>query len=137
MDPEAELNPACAGDAVGWNELRVDYAESRWIRRIERRIQEIRVVEDVEEVGGKLHLDPLGYSGRFPEARVPVPEAKAAQRTVSPIVCVCSKKRRTDLQQGPAGVGEIAQPAAAIRRIACGPDTLRPHRRVHGPPVDS
>ena len=95
------------------------------------------MVEDVEEVGGKLRLDPLGYSGRFPEARVQVPEAKAAQRTVSPIVCVCSKKRRTELQEGPAGVGEIVQAGAAVLRIACGTDTLRTQRRVDGAPVDS
>src|SRR5260370_8589591 len=105
--------------------------------RLERRMQEIRRGEDVEEVGGKLHLDPLGYSGRFPEARVQVPEAKAAQRTVSPIVCVCSKKRRTELQEGPAGAGEIVQAGAAIRRIACGTDTLSTQRRVDAAPAYS
>src|SRR5213080_1494062 len=97
----------------------------------------VLITPKVAGVVVKLHLDPLGYSGRFPEARVQVPETKAAQRTVSPIVCVCSKKRRTELQEGLAGVDEIVQAGAAVLRIACGTDTLRTQRRVDGAPVDS
>jgi len=49
-DTEGKLNPAGAGEAVRRNELSIDHAKSAGVGDIERRVQKISVIENVEEV---------------------------------------------------------------------------------------
>src|SRR6266851_5863535 len=79
IDSQAHLNPARARGSIGRNQLRVDDAEIRGIRQIERWIEEIDVVEEVEKVSGKLDAHLFGHMRDFPEPHVQVPEWQPAK----------------------------------------------------------
>ena len=54
--------------------MRADDSECGWVGGVKRRIEKIDVIEEIEEVGGKLEIDSLRYDRRFPETHVEVPE---------------------------------------------------------------
>jgi hypothetical protein len=87
-DAQAHLNPSRTLNAIRGNKLRVDHAEGGWVGRVKRRIQEIDVIEEIEEVGGKLDFQPLCNTGRFPYGHVEVPVTKTRQRTISAVISV-------------------------------------------------
>src|SRR5262249_41357980 len=80
VDAQAELNPARAGVAVGWDVLAGDDTEVREVGGVEDGVEERRMVEGVEEVEGKFDSRPLANLGDFADARVKVLEPEAAQR---------------------------------------------------------
>ena len=56
IEPQAELNPACTVRVtVGGYQLRSDDAKARFLTNIQRRVGEVRVVEDIEEVRRDTH----------------------------------------------------------------------------------
>ena len=53
LDTHAELNPAAAGNAIGWDELRSDHTEASGVGQVEARVVEDHIVEGIEEIEGK------------------------------------------------------------------------------------
>src|SRR5882724_10903888 len=80
IDAQAELNPARAGVAVGWNVLGGDSAETRHVGRVQYRVHEGRVIESVEKVERIFHSDAFSNLGDFPDAEVQVLEPETTER---------------------------------------------------------
>src|SRR5208282_2966756 len=111
-DTQAKLDPARALNTVGRNELGVDDAEGGGIRRIEGRIQEVDVVEEVEKVGGEDHLDAFGDGRGLAEAHVEIPEGKAGERAIAPVVGIGSQQSRPEVSEGSHRVGKVVESGA-------------------------
>lgn len=75
VKPKAELNPACAicVSACG-NQLCGDHTEARFLTDIERRINKVRVVKDVEEISRNAHRNSLRDSRLLAKGHVKIPE---------------------------------------------------------------
>ncbi len=48
---EPQLDPTAALRAIGRNQFAVDYAKGRWAIDVQRGVEEIHMIEQVEEVG--------------------------------------------------------------------------------------
>jgi|SRR5215472_6745447 len=90
LEPAAELDHPrrikglCQGKAVRiWSDLLVDYAKARWILKIGRRIREVYMVKDIEEVGGNDKAIPLFDLHRLAKGHVELPRAQTAHGSAS------------------------------------------------------
>jgi len=104
FEAQANLNPSRTLNAVRGNQLGIDHAEGGWVGRIERRIQEIDVIEEIEKVGGEFKFYSLRNIRSFPEAHVEVPETETGEGATSPVVRVAAQQCRTEIIDCGCGV---------------------------------
>jgi hypothetical protein len=115
-DTEGKLNPAGAGKAVRRNELRVDHPKSAGIGDVERRIEKIRVIKDIETIERKFRFYRFGDRRGFSEAQIKIPEAEALQRIVASVVGVGCNQSGTELGDRGGRIAEIVQAGSSAGR---------------------
>lgn len=141
LEAQTELNPTRTLNAIRRDELGVDDAEGGWVGRVERWIQEINVVEEVEEVGGKFDFYSLRNVCSFPEAHVEVPQTQTWERTIPAIVGVGGQLSLAEIRDRSRRIREIIEPGAcacrsAIRSIATGTCSGAADARVNATSTD-
>jgi hypothetical protein len=104
FDAQAHLNPSRPLNAVGGDQLSVDNAKSAWVCRVQRRIEEVNVVEEIEEVRRKLEFYSLRDGRGLSEAHVQVPKTQTWERAAPAIVGVSGQQSRTEIRNCSRGV---------------------------------
>jgi hypothetical protein len=122
LDAQAKLNPARTLNAVRRNQLGVDDTEGGWVGDVERRVKEIDVVEEVEEVSRKLDFQSLGNGCRLADAHIKIPEAEARQRAVSAVVGVRGQQSLAEVTNGGSRIREVVEASARspVARVTAG-----------------
>src|SRR5262249_44033816 len=77
---QTELNPASRVASVRRSERRSDHPERRQRLIIQSRCREVRMIEDVEEIERKPHMEPLRNRRVLLQACVEIPESQSAER---------------------------------------------------------
>src|ERR1051325_714414 len=120
---QTELNIACAAcsdDGVGPGHVgrRSHEAEGVWNTQViieqDGRVGEVRVIQDVEELGAKLHAGALGGPPCLDQRKIPDMQAGPAKDVATGIAECTGSGRREHLLEGDGPIGRKVRDGARI-----------------------
>src|SRR5260370_4052595 len=120
FESDRQLNPPGAVGTVRRSVSGVDRSERVWVRNVEirlTRIGEVRVVQDVEEIGGELAVQALRDSRVLADTQIEVLIGEPSDGIRAAAAAVGAQQHGTKARDRALPVGEVVVAGSGDRRV--------------------